>query len=324
MQKMMSFHSVLAEQMQHFVAFKRMQGYDYTNQARTLSYFDCFLIEQCDNDQDQCLSLKSLQRYVATTAHLEAFSRRTRLSSLREFSRYLHARCPNSALLPRDIVPRHQPTVRFYRIGPEQVADMMAATVTVLPPDSILACAMRMLIGVLYCTGLRIREALDLSMGDVDVQRSMLHVTKGKFGKQRLVPMSPSTLAALSSYLTVRSRHASTGSSSPLFIGAYDKALSYCQAYRGFLRLCRHCGLGGKPLPRLHDLRHNYACRRLALWRQERRDINAMLPVLATAMGHVNIFHTQIYLHIELGDLRHAATLLDSRLKTHRRTNNDS
>ena len=135
MNKMISFHSVLAEQMQQFVAFKRMQGYDYTNQARTLSYFDGFLLEEFDTLQDQCLSLDVLQGYVATTAHLEGFSRRTRLSSLREFSRYLHARCPQSALLPRDIVPRRHPTVRFYRIEPKQVADLMAATTTALPPN---------------------------------------------------------------------------------------------------------------------------------------------------------------------------------------------
>lgn len=317
MNKMICFQSCLAEQMQHFVAFKRMQGYDYTNQARTLSYFDSFLFEEFGGGQDQCLSLDALQDYVAKTAHLERFSRRTRLSSLREFSRYLHARFPNSAILPRDIVPRRQPTVRFYRIEPEQVADIMVSTTTVLPADSIRTHAIRLLIGLLYCTGLRIREALNLTLGDIDVLHSMLHVTKGKFSKQRLVPMSPSTLTALSDYLAVRSPHASTGSSSPLFIGGYDKALSYCQAYDGFHRLCRHCGLDGKPLPRLHDLRHNYACRRLALWRQEGKDINAMLPVLATAMGHVNIFHTQIYLHIEPSELHDAATRLRTRLNTH-------
>ena len=40
MSKMITFHSALAEQMQQFVSFKRMQDYDYTNQARTLSYFE--------------------------------------------------------------------------------------------------------------------------------------------------------------------------------------------------------------------------------------------------------------------------------------------
>jgi len=317
MNRMISFHSVLAEQMQQFVSFKRMQGYDYTSQARTLSYFDSFLLNESDDDQDPCLSLNVLQRYVATTAHLKGFSRRARLSSLREFSRYLHARDSQSALLPRDIVPRRKSTVRFYRIEPEQVADLMAATATALPPNRVQPRALHMLIGLLYCTGLRIREALNLTLGDIDVKRSALYVAKGKFGKPRLVPVNSSTLAALDRYRSFRRRHAGTGSSSPLFIGAYNKALSYCQAYDGFQRLCRHCGLEGKPLPRLHDLRHNYACRRLALWREEGKDVNAMLPVLATAMGHVNIFHTQIYLHIEPSELHDAAARLRIHINTH-------
>ncbi len=317
MNKMITFRSVLAEQMQQFVACKRMQGYDYTDQARTLSYFDSFLFEECSDVPDPCLSLDTLQGYIATTAHLEGYSRCKRLSSLREFSRYLHARNPNSVLLPRDIVPLRKPTVRFYRIEPDQVADLMRAVTTVLPPASIQSHAIGFLIGLLYCTGLRIREALNLTLGNIDMQRSTLHVAKGKFGKQRLIPMSPSTRKALSNYLAARRPHAATGRCSALFIGAYEKPLSRQQAYRGFLRLCRHCGIDGKPLPRLHDLRHNYACRRLALWREEGRDVNAMLPVLATAMGHVDISHTQIYLHVELGDLRHAAALLNTRLNTH-------
>ena len=321
MNKAINFHSVLAEQMQQFVTFKRMQGYDYTDQARTLSYFDRFLIEDIGDDQAPCPSLDALRRYVATTAHLEVFSRRARLSSLREFTRYLHARSPDRALMPHGAETRGRPPVRFCRIEPEQVADMMAATATVLPTDSILTHTIRVLIGLLYCTGLRIREALTLTLGDIDAQRSMLHVTKGKFSTQRLVPVSSSTLAALSSYLDVRGRHADAGSSAPLFIGAHNKALSYAHAYDGFRRLCRHCDLDGEPPPRLHDLRHNYACRRLALWRQEGQDINAMLPVLATAMGHVNFFHTQIYLHIEPSELHHAASLLRTRLNIHSENN---
>jgi site-specific recombinase XerD len=317
MNKIISFRSVLAEQMEQFVAFKRMQGYDYSSQARTLSYFDRFLFKACEGVQAKCLSREALQGYVDTTTHLEGFARRCRLSSLREFTLYLQARCPNSALLPRDIVPRRKPVVRFYRINPGQVADIMAASATVLPPERIRTHAIRVLIGLLYCTGLRISEALSLTLGDIDIQRSVLHVAKGKFSKQRLVPISSSTLTALSGYLDIRCSHAGTESSSALFIGSYDKALSCQQAYRGFVLLCRHCGLSEKPLPRLHDLRHSYACRRLALWREEGRDVNAMLPVLAAAMGHVNIMNTQIYLHMELGDLRHAATLLNARLNTY-------
>lgn len=310
MKKTIGFHSIFAEQMQQFVTFKRMQGYDYSSQARKLSYFDRFLVNDADEELGTGLSLDLLRHYVETTVHLKDSSRQKRLGSLREFSRYLHARLPQSAVLPIGIVPRHAPTVRFFRIEPRQVADLMAAAQLLRPAGGIRAQSINMLIGLLYSTGLRINEALHLTLADIDPQRSVLHVIHGKFGKQRFVPMSPSTGSALTRYLDIRSHHAGTSTASPLFIGAFNKALSYDQAHKDFRRLCRQCGLCGQPPPRLHDLRHNYACRRLALWREEGRDINTMLPVLATAMGHVNIHSTQIYLHIELGDLHAAAARL--------------
>jgi integrase/recombinase XerD len=324
MKKMIGFHSVLAEQMQQFIVFKRMQGCDYSSQARKLSYFDRFLIDDADEEPSIGLKLDSLRRYVGTTVHLKNCSRQSRLGSLREFSRYLHARFPQSAVLPIGIIPRHAYPVRFYRIEPRQVADLMAAAQRLRPAGGIRAPSINMLIGLLYCTGLRINEALHLTLADIDYQRSVLQVVDGKFGKQRFVPMSPSTVSALTHYLDIRSHHAGTSIASPLLIGAFNKALSYDQAQGGFRQLCRDCGLCGQPPPRLHDLRHNYACRRLALWREEGCDINTMLPILATAMGHVNIYNTQIYLHIELGDLHAAAARLPNpNTPPNRRTNND-
>ena len=199
MKKDTEFHSALAPRMREFVDFKRMQGYDYTDQARTLGYFDRFLVEEPGWSHDSALALETLRRYVDTTEGLKPFTRSTRISSVREFSRHLHARNQHSAVLPRDVLPRVRRTERFFLITPGQVADLMGAAATVLPGDGIRARTVSLLIGVLYSTGLR----------------------------------------------------------------------------------------------------HNYACRRLALWREAGLDIEALLPVLATAMGHVNILATQRYLHID-------------------------
>ncbi len=215
-----------------------------------MSYFDSFLLEQFDGEHEQWWKLHTLQSYLQTIAHLETFSRRATLSSLREFTRYLHARCPQSALLPREMGPRHARRVRFFRIEPEQIAALMAAAVTIVAARGIQAHTIGVLIGLLYSTGLRIREALALILADIDANRSTLYVAKGKLGKQRLVPLSPSTLAALDGYLKVRSPHAGSASDSPLLIGSYNQALSYGQAHEGFRRLCRHFGLNGPPPPR--------------------------------------------------------------------------
>ena len=255
---------------------------------------------------------------VATTAHLADDSRTTRLAAPRQFSRYLQARNPASAILPERIVPRHRRTIRFCPITPEQVADLMAATDTCFRSGGIRVRSIGVLIGLLYSTGLRIGEALSLTVADIDADRSTLHVARGKFGKERLVPMSRSTLTELRRYLTAREAHTGNSRSSPLFIGSYDTALTYGQAHDWFRRLCRHCDIQGDRLPRLHDLRHNYACQVLAGWRRAGMDINALLPVLTTAMGHVRIFDTQIYLHLDAVALQNAATAFTSYITAHR------
>jgi integrase len=142
-------------------------------------------------------------------------------------------------------------------------------------------------------------------------------VLKGKFGKERLVPLSPSTHAALTAYLAARQPYAPGPDSAPLFVDARGRPLKRDQVYRDFRRLCRHCGIRGDPPPRLHDLRHNYACRRLALWREAGLDINALLPILATAMGHVNILSTQRYLHLDAVGLQNAAALFKAYVASH-------
>lgn len=302
-----TWRSPLADAMARFVIFKRLQGYDYSDQARTLGYFDRFLAAEPDAGQGTGLRSDTLVRYVAHTAHLAAFTRQTRLASLREFSRWLHARNPASALLPREILPRHRRGVRFFRLTDAQVAALVRAAPVVLTADPMRARTVGTATGLTYCTGLRCGEALALTPLDIAPDGSCLHVARGKFGKERLVPLSPSAYAALADYLTARRLYATGPDSSALFIDAKGAPLKRSCWYRSFQRLCRHCGIQGKPGPRLHDLRHNYACGCLARWRQAGQDVNAMLPVLATAMGHTNPFATQCYLHLDALALRDAA-----------------
>jgi len=312
-----AFRSPLAEAMERFVASKRMQGYDYTDQARTLSYFDRFLAAAPSPDDAGRLTRETLNCYVATTSHLAAFTRQTRLASLREFSRWLQARCPGSAFLPRDILPRRPRPERHFPIAPAEVEALMAAAPAVLAADPMRAQSTGTLVGLLYCTGLRISEGLNLAPCDRTPDGSTLHVARGKFGKERLVPLSPSARAALAGYLAVRRPYALGPESAPLFIDAGGAALNRRQVYGDFHRLCRHCGIWGDPPPRLHDLRHNYACRCLARWRDAGLDLNAMLPILATAMGHVNFLASQRYLHPDAVGLQNAADLFNAHVAAH-------
>ena len=66
-----------------------------------------------------------------------------------------------------------------------------------------------------------------------------------------------------------------------------------------FRRLLQACGIAScKPWPRLHDLRHTFAVNCLCQWYERGENVNALLPVLSTVMGHVKVSCTQVYLHV--------------------------
>jgi integrase len=288
-----------------FIAFKRMQGYEYTDGADRLKRFDAFL--STTNGTDEVLRAQDVDRYRAAIAALSSRTQAGNLSTVRQFSLYLHAVEPRSAVVPAHLVKRQSRSIRFYPLSEAQVGALMAAVPSVLRRDGIPAHGIRFLIGLLYSTGLRISEALALNAADVDVEHATLFVRRGKFRKERLVPMSPSTLQAMREWLERRSPYAGSGAAAPLLVVGWNKRLNRDRTSRIFRRLCRYCGLDGEPPPRLHDLRHNYACRCLALWREAQEDVDALLPILANAMGHVDFFSTQLYIHIDAVALQQAS-----------------
>ncbi len=296
--------SSLAERMVQFIAFKRMQGYDYRGGADALGHFDAFLTQS--GYARRTLQPDILERYAGAIEQRSHSTRAGKLSTVRQFSIYLRALEPGSVLLPERLVPRAPRTIRFYRLSSAQVGELMAAAEILRSDHEIMVESIRFLIGLLYSTGLRISEALALTLGDIDSMGSTLFVRRGKFRKERLVVMSRSTCAAVDRWLGYRARHAESATSAPLFVAGTNRPLTRRRAQRVFRQLCIHCGLEATPPPRLHDLRHNYACACIAQWRHRHEDVNALLPVLANALGHAAYQDTEVYLHIDAAALRQA------------------
>lgn len=299
------FISLLAERMLQFLNFKHMQGYDYIDGQEQLKSFDVFLSKkQCSG---RVLRREDLDGYCADIRRRHLGTQAKLLSTVRQFSHFLHAFEPESVVLPVRILPRRPRTIRFYPLSIEQVGELMAATSILRPRSGIRPACLRFLIGLLYSTGLRIGEALALNLGDIDERQASLFVRDGKTHKERLVLMSISTFEALQQWLTLRCDYAGNAANAPLLVTGWNQRLKDWQAARAFARLCAYCGIRGSPPPRLHDLRHNYACRCLALWREAKEDVDALLPVLANAMGHVDFHATQLYMHIDAAALQQAS-----------------
>ena len=148
------------------------------------------------------------------------------------------------------------------------------------------------LIGLLASTGLRSGEAVRLDRGDVDLTSGVILVRKTKFRKDRLVPVHPTTRAALRRYARERDGVFPTPKGEAFFLSSRGCRLSAGGLQANFAKARKLADLDeGKPL-RPHDLRHRFAVTRLGLWHQQRADVQALLPLLATYLGHASYSDT--------------------------------
>jgi len=303
--KRLHFHSSLGPALEDFIRFKRLQGFDYTSRALRLARFDRFLRHQ--GHTLPVLTREAGDAYIHSTAHLTPLGRHGELSAVRTFSKYLQTQQPESWVLAAYgfHVPR---LVRFHLYSPGELAALLKTAQEQLPAGSPQGPCMHLLIGLLYTTGLRISEAVALNLTDMMPEQGRLLVRKGKFGKSRYVPLHPSTAERIQAWREIRVRHVRHDAGEPLFIGSRGQRLSRSRAEALFRRLILRCGIRDcrARLPRLHDLRHSYASECLRRWQAQGHDLNALLPVLSTVMGHVGLRSTQVYLHMLPAQL-HAA-----------------
>jgi integrase/recombinase XerD len=124
-----------------------------------------------------------------------------------------------------------------------------------------------------------------------------------KFFKTRLVPIGPKLTQELASHLKRRRQlRLPAGEDSPLFTTRTGKAWPYQHVITLFQRVRRAAGIdcpaGELRPPRLHDLRHTAAVHRVLAWYRAGKDVQRLLPQLATYLGHVDIKSTRRYLRM--------------------------
>ena len=182
---------------------------------------------------------------------------------------------------------------------------------------SVAPLTFRTLILVLYGAGLRLGEALALTVDDVDLSAGMLVVRNTKFFKTRLLPIGPRLSSALGLYVESRlallERPPAAGA---FFLRRHGMAIAGQAAERYFRMVRSHLGLrrqdGAYFQPRLHDLRHTFAVHRLVAWYRQGADVQLLLPKLSTYLGHIGLAETQHYLTMTPDLLREAGRRFES------------
>ena len=226
-----------------------------------------------------------------------------RHTALKGFFRYAIGRGHITTIPLPDVLPERPPPFVAYIYTREEVRRLLTATDGYQRNRSCLEpVTMRVLIPLLFATGLRVHEAIALNRNQVDLDRSLLTVVRTKFYKTRLVPFTRQLGCVLRDYLArPAATLADASPEEPFFTMARNGArLNQSTIEGAFRRTCEHAGIrrddGARYQPRLHDLRHTFAVTRVTTWYRQGQNVQRLLPHLSTYLGHVHLAATQVYL----------------------------
>ena len=175
----------------------------------------------------------------------------------------------------------------------EQITKLLST-----PDDSTLLGARdRAMLEVLFSTGVRVSELVDLNFADLDFEGQAVRV-RGKGKKQRTSPIGPTALAAIQKYLQLRRADARSSNfdQSALFVNKHGQRLSTRSVRRKLDKYLAQAGLDPSISP--HTLRHSFATHML--------NRGADLRSVQELLGHQSLSTTQVYTHLTTQRLKSA------------------
>lgn len=307
----MTRFSPMSEKVEQYLQFRRGLGYKLRTEGRLLQQFAAFADVA---DHRGPLTTELAMRWARLPADGDRLYWARRLEVVRCFARHLAITEPNTQVPPRGLLgPAHRRTTP-YIYSEAEVAALVAAARGLVPSGELRPWTYATLFGTLACTGLRISEALHLTRPDADLGRGVLKIRETKFRKTRWVPVHPTALAALQAYAAVRDRIIGDEPPDHFFVSGTGHPLPYSTVRTVFRKLCRSLGItgnGGRQ-PRLHDLRHTFACRCVERWYDASIDLNRAVAALSVYLGHAKVSDTYWYLTATPGLMARAATRFEA------------
>ncbi len=311
----------LAQDAQEFLRFKRAMGMSYRRGALALESFVRFVGLRGAGCEAIALD-EAVIGWITRIEGRKAVTVGNEFGVVRQLCLFRRRRDPSSYVPEHALAPVKESVFVPYILTHDEVRRLVAAAAT-REGRFIWGTMLRSLMLVLYCTGMRLGEAVRLSTDDVDLEHGVLMVRNSK-RRSRLVPIRADLVAELRRYAQARQRLIDASrriapiafflrkDASPLTVRSASDAL------RRLLREHRLKPPSGRVGARPYEFRHAFAVHRLTAWALEGVDVHARLPWLSAYLGHQNVLGTEVYLKatpqlLELASDRFAAHLRHAR-----------
>lgn len=249
--------------------------------------------------RDGPLTVELALRWARLPKNSAPISWAKRLEVIRGLYRFLSAHEADTQIPPKGVLGPAHGRVQPHIYSEREVGDLLAACLKLSPINGLRPRTYAAMLALVACAGLRTCEALKLLRDDVDWERGLLIVRETKFHKSRLVPLHRSALEALRAYSAQRDNLCAMPIDKNFFLSDRGAALPTSTVHHTFRALRESLGWaadGTGRAPRVYDLRHTFACRRILLWQERGADVGRLLPTLSSYLGHVRLADTYWYL----------------------------
>ena len=291
--------SAIREALEQYIAIRRALGSQLREPAVALGHF----VEFLEHKGAEFITTNFALCWACQPEHVQKATWARRLTAVRRFAAWLSAFDPRTDVPPRRLLYAHHGRNKPYIFTDQEIEDLMAEATRLPSSTGLRAITYETLIGLLAATGLRPGEVQALKVADVDLQNGILTIRQTKFGKSRFVPVEDSTRTALLRYAKRRQELCPRIQTDTFFVSEHGTRLCNCIVRRTFAKLS--CSIGLRVAlnnrrigrgPRLQDIRHTFATRKLVEWYRAGLDVERELPKLSTYLGHVCVAHTYWYI----------------------------
>ena len=292
--------SVYGLHIKQFIEMKRSLGYKYQTGAIILNQIDTLAAERME------ISLGITKEFADSWGKKKFYEsdsyQYSRICFLAQFSSYL-LDLGIQSYIPK-LPPFPQSTFIPYIYSQKEIEALFKSSdelrLSCVQMDSCIFC-MPALIRLLYCTGLRLGEALAMKMEDVNLDESYLRVRDSKNGKQRIIPISNSLVSVCKEYVKYRNQLPLGKRKSGYFFIKLDGSKCGMTVWVWFRKCLDKAAIpyiGRWQGPRIHDLRHTFAVTALANMAEAGIDLYASLPILSNYLGHQSLKATDHYVRL--------------------------
>jgi integrase/recombinase XerD len=268
-----------------------LAGSTVTTYQRILTAFwDHLVIREVEPSE---ISIEDVRQYLVESQErgLAVATVARDLAVVKVFLRYLYG----ERILRRDLASLVESPKRWRNLPETVRQDQVEALLGAPDPRDEFYLRDRALLELLYATGMRVSEVVDLTLDQINLKLGYVRCF-GKGRKERVVPVGRAAIAAVEEYLELlRPRLLGERHSAALFLSRTGRALDRTNMWRLVRKYAAAAGIDARVSP--HTLRHCFGTHMLAG--------GADLRIVQELLGHADVTTTQIYTHVDVSQLKH-------------------